>query len=249
MSQRFQKRDHLEGFALVFLVIIIAIIVIALSNSADAGGFRQAACAPHVVHQQAAVVAAVPYPVVGYQVGQYLQQQAVDEHAFRASPSKERLTFLEGYYQAKQEEIQPAAVPQVDESSTCPDCEKPTEPPAFSAPQSSVGKYIQKIGGYPPPPQPPQRFLESTGEPLAPGQLESFAETHPLLSANCASCHVDEQSKGGFGIVKVVTEAQAAADCETILAMVDSIATGAMPKGKTLSDADRLAAIAELLGK
>ena len=49
--------------------------------------------------------------------------------------------------------------------------------------------------------------------------------------------------------MKVVTEAQAAADCETILALVDSIATGAMPKGNTLSDADRLAAIAELLGK
>ena len=229
MSQRFQKRDHLEGFALVFLVIIIAIIVIALSNSADAGGFRQAACAPHVVHQQAAVVAAVPYPVVGYQVGQYLQQQAVDEHAFRASPSKERLTFLEGYYQAQQERLADSGAGAAGPSRPA------TLPAATEGGQTNCEAcQVQESG---------------TSEPHAFSAPVDFPKTHPTLAAACSACHVDEQSKGGFGIVKVVTEAQAAADCETILALVDSIATGAMPKGNTLSDADRLAAIAELLGK
>ncbi len=47
----------------------------------------------------------------------------------------------------------------------------------------------------------------------------------------------------------VVMKAKAEGDCETILAMVDSIATGAMPKGQPMSDADRLKAINELLSK
>lgn len=227
-----QKRDSLAGYALAFAAVIIALIIVSLIGMAEAaaGGVRRAACAPHVVHHQAAVVAAaIPYPVVGYQVGQYLQQQAVDEHAFRASPSKERLTFLEGYYQAQQERLadsgagaagpsRPATLPAATEGgqTTCEECQVPESgtsgPPAFSAPVD-------------------------------------FSKTHPTLAAACSACHVDEQSKGGFGIVKVVTEAQAAADCETILALVDSIATGAMPKGQPMSEADRLAAIAELLSK
>ena len=225
-----QKRDSLAGYALAAAIGIVTLIVASLvgMSQADAGGFRQVSCGHKVVHQQA-VVAAVPYPVVGYQVGQYLQQQAIDEHAFRASPSKERLTYLEGYYQAQQERLivsgagaagpsRPVTLPAATEGgqTTCEECEVETvttsEPQAFSAPAD-------------------------------------FAKTHPTLAAACSACHVDEQSKGGFGIVNVVTEAQAAADCETILALVDSIATGAMPKGNPMSEADRLAAIAELLGK
>ncbi len=225
-----QKRDSLAGYALAAAIGIVALIVASLigMKHADAGGFRQPSCGHQIVHQQA-VVAAVPYPVVGYQVGQYLQQQAVDEHAFRASPSKERLTYLEGYYQAQQERLavsgagaagpsRPATLPAATEGgqTSCEGCQVPTvgtsEAQAFSAPAD-------------------------------------FAKTHPTLAAACSACHVDDQSKGGFGIVKVVTEAQAAADCETILALVDSIATGAMPKGKPMSEAERLAAIAELLSK
>lgn len=226
-----QKRDALVGYAVAAAIGIIALILVSLlgMSRADAGGFRQVSCGQRVVHHQAAVVAAIPYPVVGYQVAQYLQQQAVDEHAFRSSPSKERLTYLEGYYQAQQERLavsgagaagpsRPATLPAATEGgqTTCEECEVETvttsEPQAFSAPAD-------------------------------------FAKTHPTLAAACSACHVDEQSKGGFGIVNVVTEAQAAADCETILALVDSIATGAMPKGNPMSEADRLAAIAELLGK
>lgn len=226
-----QKRDALAGYALAAAIGIVALLVVSLlgMKHADAGGFRQASCGHQVVHQQAVVAAAIPYPVVGYQVAQYLQQQAVDEHAFRASPSKERLTYLEGYYQAQQERLidsgagaagpsRPVTLPAATEGgqTNCEECQVPTvgtsDPQAFSAPAD-------------------------------------FAKTHPTLAAACSACHVDEQSKGGFGIVKVVTEAQAAADCETILALVDSIATGAMPKGNPMSEAERLAAIAELLGK
>jgi hypothetical protein len=249
MSQRFQKRDHLEGFAVVFAIIIVAMIVFALCNSADAAGVRRAACAPHVVHHQAAVVAAaIPYPVVGYQVGQYLQQQAVDEHAFRASPSKERLTFLEGYYQAKQEEVQQPAPPQVEDSST-------SEPQEFAAPQAPSAPSVADIAA--------NEIANSVRGPTAPIEnaigyearrshspaVPTFAATHPVLASSCTVCHANEESKGGFGIATVVTEAKAAGDCETILAMVDSIATGAMPKGKPMTEAARLQAISELLSK
>lgn len=243
-----QKRDSLAAYAVAAAIGIAALIIVSLigMSHADAGGFRsRAVCAPHVIHQQAVPVAAIPYPVIGYQVAQHLQQAAVDEYGFRASPSQQRLTFLEGYFQAQQERLtdsgdRPTGPHQPPSEghdatdggqTTCPDCVKPEEPQAFSAPAK------------------PQRFLESTGEPLYGDSHESFSESHPKLSAACTACHVDEQSKGGFGIAKAVVEAQSTADCETILAMVDSIATGSMPKGKPLSDADRLAAIAELLGK
>lgn len=226
-----QKRDSLAGYAMAFAAVIIALIIVSLIGMAEAaaGGVRRAAC--NVVHQQAVVAqaVAVPYPVVGYQVGQYLQQQAVDEHAFRASPSKERLTFLEGYYQAQQERLADSGAGAAGPSRPA------TLPAATEGGQTNCEAcQVQESG---------------TSEPHAFSAPVDFSKTHPTLAAACSACHVDEQSKGGFGIVKVVTEAQAAADCETILALVDSIATGAMPKGNTLSDADRLAAIAELLGK
>lgn len=230
-----QKRDALAGYALAAAVGIAALIVVSLigMSQADAGGFRQASCGHRVVHQQAVVAAAIPYPVIGYQVGQHLQQAAVDEYGFRSSPSKERLTFLEGYYQAQQERLTdsgdrppgPHQPPSEGHDATdggqtkCEACQLPendsSEPQAFSAPLSA----------------------------------DSFAATHPKLAAACASCHSGETPKGDLNIGKAVVTAQANADCPTLLNMVDSIATGAMPKGKPMSEADRLAAIAELLGK
>lgn len=230
---RQQQRDSLAGYALAFALFVVAIIVVALTlipaSVADAGGFRSATCGHHVV-QQAAVVAAVPYPaVIGYQVGQHMQQQAVDEYGFRSSPSQARLTFLEGYFQAQQERLTDSG-------------DRPTGPsrPASGHPAATEGG--QTCDGC-------QVADSSTSEPQAFSAPAAFVTTHPKLAAACSACHVDEQSKGGFGIAQAVTEAKAAADCETILAMVDSIATGAMPKGNPLSDSERLAAIAELLSK
>lgn len=242
-----QKRDSLAGYALAMVAVIIALLAVSVfgMSQASAGGVHRAAC--KVVAQQAVVAAAVPYPVIGYQVGQHLQQAAVDEYGFRASPSKERLTFLEGYYQASQRLTDsglgsagpsrpatghPAATEGGQTNGGQCQAAEPAvaEPPAFSAPQSAVGKFIERIGGYPPAP-------------------DSFAATHPTLAAACASCHSGETPNGDLNIAHEVLTAKANADCPTILAMVDSIATGAMPKGKPMSEADRLAAIAELLSK
>lgn len=227
-----QQRDSLAGYALAFALFVVSLIIAALTlipaSVADAGGFRQATCGHHVV-QQAAVVAAAPYPVAGYQVGQHLQQQAVDEYGFRSSPSQQRLTFLEGYFQAQQERLTVSGL-----GSAGPPRPVSGHPAATEGGQTCDGCQVED---------------SSTSEPQAFSAPAAFATTHPKLAAACSACHVDEQSKGGFGIAKVVTEAKAAADCETILAMVDSIATGAMPKGNPLSDSERLAAIAELLSK
>ncbi len=266
---RQQKTDSLAGYALAAAIGVAALIIVSLigMSVADAGGFRQATCGHHVV-QQAAVVAAVPYPaVIGYQVGQHMQQQAVDEHGFRSSPSQARLTFLEGYFQAQQERLtdsgdrptgpsrpasgHPAAT---EGGQTCDECQvadsATSEPQAFSAPQapSLADVAANEIGNSARGP------MSEVGNSLLyeehrKGMPSAFATTHPTLTAACSACHVDEQSKGGFGIAKAVTWAKAEADCETILAMVDSIATGAMPKGNPLSDSERLAAIAELLSK
>ncbi len=223
-----QKRDSLAGYALAFAAVIIALIIVSLVGMAQATAGGVCRMVPH--HTR--VVAAVPYPVIGYQVGQHLQQAAVDEHRFRSSPSQERLTFLEGYYQAQQERLtvsaattggpsRPVNNPAATEGgqTTCEECQladsATSEPPAFSA-------------------------------PLAP---DNFAARHPTLAAACAGCHSGETPKGELNIAHEVTAAKSSGDCPTILAMVDSIATGAMPKGKPMSDADRLAAIAELLSK
>jgi hypothetical protein len=242
-----QKRDALVGYAVAAAVGIVALIVVSLvgMSEADAGGYRQRAVCNVVrapVYQQAAVIA---YPgVIGYQVGQALQQQAVDEHGFRASPSQQRLTFLEGYYEATQRLTDSAVTtggpPQPDTAGHPPATEEgqiTEEPQAFSAPQPPTA------------PVEPQRFLESTGEPLPPGSHESFSEAHPTLAASCKGCHADDESKGGFGMSAVVAQAKAEGDCETLLAIADSIATGRMPEGKPLSDADARAAIVELLSK
>lgn len=218
-----QKRDSITGYAIGFLIAAIAITATLASTSQGATVCRSRAC--NVVHHQQAVVAAVPYPVIGYQVGQHLQQASVDEHAFRASPSKERLTYLEGYYQAKQEEL--AAAPQLEESSN-------SDPQAFSAPQSKAGQYIEQHGGNPPAPAAP---------------VDDFATAHPTLAAKCATCHANDEAKGGFGLAAVVAEAKAHADCEQLLAIADSIAAGRMPQGQTMSADERLAAISELLSK
>lgn len=222
--------EKCQGYAWSFAIALLLLAIWSmLAGMASANGFRQkAACA--VVHQQAVAAVAVPYPVIGYQVGQALQQQSVDEYGFRASPSQQRLTFLEGYFQAQQERL-------ADSGDRPPG---PHQPPS-EGPDVTDGGQTNCEGC-----QVPE---SGTSEPQAFSAPAAFESTHPVLSGACSACHVDEQSKGGFGIAKAVVEAQSAADCETILAMVDSIATGAMPKGKPLSDADRLQAIAELLGK
>lgn len=227
-----QKRDSLAGYALAFAAVIIALIIVSLvgMSQATAGGVHRAAC--NVVQQQA-VVAAVPYPVIGYQVGQHLQQAAVDEHGFRSSPSQERLTFLEGYYQAQQERLTVSGL-----GSAGPSRPATGHPAATEGGQTTCEEcQVQESGTSEP---------AAFSAPLAP---DNFAARHPTLAAACASCHSGETPKGELNIAHEVTAAKASGDCPTILAMVDSIATGAMPKGKPMSEADRLAAIAELLSK
>lgn len=226
-----QKRDSIAGYALAFAAVIIALIIVSLvgMSQASAGGVRRAAC--NVVHQQA-VVAAVPYPVVGYQVGQHLQQAAVDEYGFRASPSKERLTYLEGYYEASQR-LTASAVTTGGPSRPATGHPAATEGGQTNCEECQLAESANSE---------PQAF----SAPLAP---DNFASTHPTLAAACAGCHSGETPKGDLNIAHEVLAAKASADCPTILAMVDSIATGAMPKGKPMSDADRLAAIQELLSK
>jgi mono/diheme cytochrome c family protein len=211
-----QKRDSIAGYAIAFAIIIVALVIVSLlgMSQAEAGGVRRAACAPY--HQPAAVLVPCTPPLIEYDVSDGLKGAGVDEYAFRRSPSQQRLTFLEGYYQAKQEEVQ--APPQVSENDT-------SEPQTFSAPQ---------------PPTPPQEV---------PAPAEGFAATHPMLSAACASCHSGETPKGDLNIGQAVVTAQANADCESLLSMVNAIATGEMPKGKPMSEAERLQAIAELLNQ
>lgn len=226
-----QKRDSIAGYALAFAAVIIALIIVSLVGMAEAaaGGVRRSC---NVVHQQA-VVAAVPYPVIGYQVGQHLQQAAVDEYGFRASPSKERLTFLEGYYQAQQERLTASAVTTGGPSR-----------PATGHPAATKGGQTNC--------EECQLVDSANSEPQAfsaPLAADSFAAQHPTVAAACAGCHSGETPKGDLNIAHEVLTAKASADCPTILTMVDSIATGAMPKGKPMSDADRLAAIQELLSK
>ena len=223
-----QKRDSLVGYALAFAALIIALIIVSLVGMAQAaaGGVHRAACS--VVPQQA-VVAAVPYPVIGYQVGQHLQQAAVDEYAFRRSPSQERLTYLEGYYQAQQERLTVSGLGSAGPSR-----------PATGCPAATEGGQTTCAAG------------DAADEPpafAAPLAADNFAARHPTLAAACASCHSGESPKGELNIAHEVTAAKASSDCPTILAMVDAIATGEMPKGQPMSEADRLAAIKELLGK
>lgn len=219
--------DNAIGFA--FMLIVAAVVVMfwgLLASVADAAprcstGF----CAKQaVVHQQVAV-AAIPYPVVGYQVGQHLQQQAVDEYGFRASPSKERLTFLEGYYQAKQEELQPT------DSGDRPT--GPHQPPSEGHDATDGGQTTPPVFSAPMPPTAPP----------------AFAETHPQLNASCAACHSGETPKGELRIAEAVTAAQANADANAILEIITPVAFRTMPQGKEMTDTQRVDAIAELLSK
>lgn len=230
------------GYAIGLGVAVVALLVAAIAGSAEAGGVHRAACQPH----QQAFAAPIAYaPIITYDASDGLRSAGAEEYAFRRSPSQERLIFLEGFYHAKALELdsgvrtagpsQPVTLPAATEGgqTTCPDCAKPEEPQAFSAPKQPE----------------PQRFLESTGEPLPPGKFEAFSTSHPTLSAACAGCHSGETPKGELNIGQAVVTAQANADCPTLLNMVNAIATGDMPKGKPMSEVDRLNAIAELLNQ
>lgn len=225
-----QKRDSLAGYALAMVAVIIALLAVSVfgMSQASAGGVHRAAC--KVVAQQAVVAAAVPYPVIGYQVGQHLQQQAVDEYGFRASPSQQRLTYLEGYYEASQR-LTDSGLGSAGPSRPATGC-----PAATEGGQTNGGQCAEPAAEEPP----------AFSAPLA---ADSFAAQHPTVAAACASCHSGETPKGELNIAHEVTAAKSSGDCPTILAMVDAIATGSMPKGKPMSEADRLAAIAELLSK
>lgn len=231
-----QKRDSIAGYALGFAIATIALIVASLigMSQADASGFRQrtvchVAAAP-VVHHQAVVAAAIPYPVVGYQVGQHLQQQAVDEYGFRSSPSQQRLTYLEGYYEATQRLTDsgdrtagPPLAPAGGEGQTT------DEPQAFSAPL------------------PPTAPDGAPQQPPAQGDIAAgFAATFPRWQAVCAGCHSGEEPKGDVDIANAVHQAFAEDSCEAREHFARLVADGEMPKGKKLDDAAKGALLLEL---
>lgn len=221
-----QHRDSLYGVAIAFAAVIIALLVSAvLASRANAGGFRSA---PRCSHHAAAAFAPgyqaaglLPYPVISYEVGQALQGAAVDEFGFRRSPSQHRLTYLEGFYAHATLGQPKGAVENQAETEDAETCEACAEN------------------------EPPQFLAKPKDEPAA--APDDFARSHPLTAAACIGCHAGPDSIGGFSIVKRVTEAKAAGDCETLLAIADSIASGRMPDKKPMSDADARKAIAELL--
>lgn len=232
------------GYALAGLVAAIAIMFLGLLASVANAAPRcnTVFCAKQAAVHHQVVAATIPYPVVGYQVGQHLQQQAVDEQGFRSSPSQQRLTYLEGYYEATQRLTDSAAgsssPPQDVPGHPAQPEEGPNTPQAFSAPLPPAA-----------PPAEPQRYLESTGEPLMPGQHKTFPEAHPTVAASCASCHANADSNGGFGIAEAVVNAKANADADAILGIITPIAFRTMPQGKEMTDTQRIDAIAELLSK
>jgi hypothetical protein len=220
-----QKRDSIAGYAIAFAIVVIALIVVSLLgvSQAQAGGVKRAVCAPY--HQPAAVL--VPYapPLIEYDVSDGLKAAGAEEYAFRRSPSQERLIFLEGFYHAK-----------TLESASGDRPSSPHQPPSEGHDATDGGQITE-----------PQTF--SALLPAPPRPAEGFAATHPTLSAACAGCHSGETPKGDLNIGNAVVAAQANADCPTLLSMVNAIVTGDMPKGKDMSETDRLNAIAELLNQ
>lgn len=232
--------DRITGYAMAFLVLCVALMFWGLLESVSHGAtFRQRS----VCHVQAAPVVhaaavAIPYPVVGYQVGQHLQQQAVDEYGFRSSPSKERLTWLEGYYQAHQERLtdsgdRPAGPPQpsIQGQDATGEGQTTEEPQTFSAPL------------------PPAAPDGAEQHPAAPAENEiatGFAATFPRWQAVCAGCHSGQKPKGDVDIANAVHQAFDEDSCEAREHFARLVADGEMPKGKTLDDAAKGALLLEL---
>lgn len=176
-------------------------------------------CSTHVVRQAAPVQYLAP---VDWRIGAGLRAEAAATYQLRQSEEYAELLHLRGFREGVELATRTAASP-AGAPAECTDCQQPAEPQAFEAPTAA--------------PTP------------APTPSSDFAATHPQLAASCSSCHSGASPKGGLDIAQAVTAAQASSDCESILAMANTIATGEMPKGKEMSDAERLQAIVELLNQ
>ena len=68
-----------------------------------------------------------------------------------------------------------------------------------------------------------------------------------MPAAACLKFHAGPDSIGGFSIARKVSEAKAAGDCETLLAIVDSVVMDRMPQKKPLEGKAKNDVLAELL--
>lgn len=216
--------------------LALALVVVVPTYAYAGGRVKSVSCGHAVVVAAPAVVAPPVYATVAPQY----QQQAQAVAGFRQSPEWAEYQQLIGYRTAVERVFAAQQVYEYPEEATG---EHVSQPPApFEAP-----------GATPPTPSAAPCASEAPETVKAPTGHTSkeawahFRSAYPLLNASCSKCHASEDSKGGFDIARVLLEAKAGGDCETLRGLAKSVTSGRMPKGSELTAEERLNLVDSIL--
>lgn len=214
----------------MILRIALAVAVAIAPTSSFAGGRVKSVSCGHVAVAAAPVI--VTPPVYATVAPQY-QQQAQAVAGFRQSPEWAEYQQLIGYRTAVERVFAAQQAYEYTEEATGEHVSQPPTP--FEAPGATPSPPRAATGAS----EAPETAKAPTGHTSAEAWAH-FRSAYPLLNASCAKCHASEDSKGGFDIARVLLEAKASGDCETLRSLAKSVTSGRMPQGSELTAEERL---------